>query len=528
MTRLIFFLTYSLMIIFSTARAMAVEPTYSPLQNSAVSTTQQPLPIPLEEPEICPPPQTQSGGHGNGIHESPGPASPSKTGLTASGASKQFTLVLFWGDGCPHCAAEKDFLKDIAGQFPSMQVKLYEVWYDRNNAAVLNRLAEKYGLRPSGVPVTFINDKAYVGFSNTLKTELISIMKQYAESGASDPLDRLKESVSPLPVSTKPKTPVSRPSLTTDSRKTASRNLKPPRPAQDAEIAVKLDKNDSRSKEELIDVPLLGRLDLSGTSLPVTTVVIAGLDSFNPCAFFVLFALLGLLLHARSRARVMFIGGIFVFFSGFIYFLFMAAWLNLFLVMGQVAFITTMAGVVSMIIAVINIKDYFAFKSGVSLTIPDSAKPGLYDRMRRLMRSTSVMSMIIGSIVLAVAANSYELLCTAGFPMVFTRILTLSNLTPAQYYSYLALYNIIYVVPLAVIVALFTVTLGKRQLTERQGRALKLVSGMMMLGLGIVLVAKPALLNNVLASVALLAGALLISFIVTGIEKRLYGAAKYD
>jgi hypothetical protein len=76
------------------------------------------------------------------------------------------------------------------------------------------------------------------------------------------------------------------------------------------------------------------------------------------------------------------VGGTFVFFSGFLYFLFMSAWLNLFLVMGQVSMITTAAGVLSLLIASVNIKDFFLFKRGVSLTIPEGAKLKLFDRMQ--------------------------------------------------------------------------------------------------------------------------------------------------
>jgi apolipoprotein N-acyltransferase len=68
-------------------------------------------------------------------------------------------------------------------------------------------------------------------------------------------------------------------------------------------------------------------------SLPVMTLIIGGMDSFNPCAFFVLLSLLGLLIHAQSRRKIS-DRSIFILF-GFIYFVFMAAWLNLFLVMGR-------------------------------------------------------------------------------------------------------------------------------------------------------------------------------------------------
>jgi hypothetical protein len=199
----------------------------------------------------------------------------------------------------------------------------------------------------------------------------------------------------------------------------------------------------------------------------------------------------------------------------------MAAWLNLFLLMGQVAVITKIAGAIAILIAAINIKDFFAFKKGVSLTIPDSAKPKLFDKMRKLIKSTSLLSILFGTAVLAIAANSYELLCTAGFPLVFTRILTLNNLSTMKYYMYLVLYNSIYIIPLAIIVFIFTITLGRKILTEWQGRLLKLVSGTMMLGLGGILFFNPAILNSVFISLILLLGALLVSTTVALVVRKL-------
>ena len=251
------------------------------------------------------------------------------------------------------------------------------------------------------------------------------------------------------------------------------------------------------------------------------TVILGGLDSFNPCAFFVLFFLLSLLIHAKSRKRMLLIGGTFVFFSGFIYFVFMAAWLNLFLITGQLRTVTVIAGAIALTVALINIKDFFFFSKGVSLSIPEKAKPKLFERMRNLMKSTSVLSMMAGTVVLALAANAYELLCTAGFPMVFTRVLTLQKLSTAGYYLYLLLYNCIYVLPLASIVVIFTITLGARKLSEWQGRRLKLLSGLMMFFLGLILLVDPALLNNIFISIALLAAVLIIFSLTVFITKKI-------
>ena len=214
------------------------------------------------------------------------------------------------------------------------------------------------------------------------------------------------------------------------------------------------------------------------------------------------------------------IGGTFVFFSGFIYFVFMAAWLNLFIIAGQLLIITVIAGIIALTVAVINIKDFFFFSKGVSLSIPEKAKPKLFERMRKLLKSTSVSSMLMGTIVLAIAANSYELLCTAGFPMVFTRILTLQNLTTGQYYLYLAMYNCIYVVPLAAIVVIFTITLGAKKLTEWQGRKLKLLSGLMMFFLGLLLLIDPALLNNIFVAAGILAAVFILFALIIFLTKK--------
>lgn len=270
-----------------------------------------------------------------------------------------------------------------------------------------------------------------------------------------------------------------------------------------------------------LELPLVGEVDASAMSLPALTVILAGMDSFNPCAFFVLFFLLSLLIHSGSRARMLLIGGSFIFMSGVVYFLFMSAWLNIFLILGTRAIITVAAGLVAVLVSIINIKDFFLFKKGVSLTISDEAKSKLLDRMRRLLKSTSVFSALAATLVLAAAANSYELLCTAGFPMVYTRALTLKNLSTPQYYTYIGLYNVVYVIPLMAIMAVFVFTLGSRKLTEWQGRELKLLSGLMMLGLGLALLIRPALLTDARSSFAIMLSALCATAVIIAVSKKM-------
>ena len=128
--------------------------------------------------------------------------------------------------------------------------------------------------------------------------------------------------------------------------------------------------------------------------------------------------------------------------------------------------------------------------------------------------------LLLGTVVLAVTANMYELLCTSGFPLVYTRILTLNNLSDSEQYLYLAFYNVIYVLPLLVIVSMFVATLGSRKLSEKEGRVLKLLSGLVMLSMGLTLIVAPQIFDNILTAIAILVGAVLVTFIIVLLGKR--------
>ena len=283
---------------------------------------------------------------------------------------------------------------------------------------------------------------------------------------------------------------------------------------------------DGERSDEALHVPVLGDIDAEAVSLPLFTVAVAGLDAFNPCAFFVLLFLLSLLVHAKSRWRMGLVGGVFVVVSGVMYFAFMAAWLNVFLVTGQLRWVTMVAGIVAFTLAVFSIKDYFWPDSAGSLSIPDAAKPGLFARMRKLTTADSLPTVLVGTIALAAVANSYELLCTAGFPLVFTRVLTLNDLSTSTYYGYLALYNVVYVVPLLLIVGGFVWTLGSRKLSESEGRFLKLMSGTMMLGLALLLLLKPDLLENMFAAVGILLLAVAVAATISFVDRHRHPAGR--
>ncbi|MDH3887738.1 MAG: thioredoxin family protein, partial [Gammaproteobacteria bacterium] len=335
-------------------------------------------------------------------------------------------LYFFWSTHCPHCIRALPFISGLAQRYPWLELQALEVNANGAHARRYQELAATLGQEANSVPAFLFCGTMTSGFDTA------------ATTGAA-----LEQS------------------LRNCYQLLLTNHL------AGWQIYARM------QHDAPVHLPVLGDLDLRSLSLPAFTLVLAGLDSFNPCAFFVLLFLLSLLVHARSRGHMLLIGGTFVFFSGLVYFLFMAAWLNLFLVAGELAWVTTLAGLLAVVIALINIKDFFWLHRGVSLSIPDRARPRLYQRIRGLLYSGRLPVLLLGTVLLALAANSYELLCTAGFPMVYTRILTINELAPSAYYGYLLLYNVIYIIPLLLIVGVFSFTLGARRLSERSGRLLK-------------------------------------------------------
>jgi hypothetical protein len=246
---------------------------------------------------------------------------------------------------------------------------------------------------------------------------------------------------------------------------------------------------------DIIDLPVFGELRVTELGLPTFTFLVGLVDGFNPCAMWILVFLLSVLVNIRDRRKILLIAGTFVLVSGLAYFAFMAAWLNLFMLIGIARPAQVILGLLAMVIGLINVKDFFAFKQGVSLSIPESSKPGLYRRVREIVSAKYLTAALAGVIVLAVIVNMVELLCTAGLPALYTQILTMQELPVWQNYAYLALYIAAYMLDDTMLLAVVVATLSHRKLQEREGRWLKLVSGLVILVLGLVMIFKPTWLQ---------------------------------
>jgi len=265
-----------------------------------------------------------------------------------------------------------------------------------------------------------------------------------------------------------------------------------------------------------IEIPIIGTINTTSLSLPILTVVLGSLDSLNPCSFFILIFLLNLLLHVQSRRKMLLVGGIFIFFSGFFYFLFMFILYSSLVITSQyIDIISIIAGIIAIIIGIFNVKDFFFFKKGLSLSIPKDKQHEIFKKMRDLIKTTYFPAIIGGAIFLAIIVNFYELICTLGFPIIYTTRLTYENLPIFEYSAYILFYNVVYVIPLLVILFIFVYTLGRRKLTELQGRKLKLLSGIMIFSFGLFFIVDYQLLETFFTPILLLISSIFFTMVIS-------------
>ncbi len=380
---------------------------------------------------------------------------------------QQVQLYFFWALTCPHCTAAHPHVEAIPRTRPWVRLHALELTQHPENLRRYAAMARQLGEEAASVPAFLFCGEMVVGWESDATTG--AYLRQR--------LDQCRARMLTSGAVTNPSPPAA------------------------------------------LRLPVLGEVDPAGLSLPALTLVLAGLDAFNPCAFFVLLFLLSMLVHQKSRARMLAVGSVFVLISGLMYFAFMTAWLNVFQLFGQLAWVTLAAGALAVFVGLVNVKDFFLFGRGLTLSIPEAKKPDLFRRARAILNAENLPAMLAATLFLAVAANFYELLCTAGFPMVYTRLLTLAEPSSAARYAYLAAYNLIYVVPLALIVAVFARTLGARKLTEREGRLLKLMSGLMMLQLGALLLWAPQLVSRVGTAFALMAVAVGLTWVAARLTR---------
>lgn len=412
-------------------------------------------------------------------------------------------IYFFWGDGCPHCEDEKEYLAKLLEKYPQVELKDYEVWYDQNNQDLLMNIAENMGFDARGVPLTIIGEQYWIGFRESYGVEFEAALNYCLENICEPPAGFNMAAATAVP----------------DSLQIPPQN---PTPAGPTVTTPPVVPEIIKNSDQTITLPLIGEVNLGEQSLAISTLIIGFVDGFNPCSLWVLSVLLALTLTSGSRTKIITVGITFLIVTTIVYSLFILGVFTLFSYIGYLKWIQAIVALIAIGFGLINMKDYLWFKEGVSFTISDKHKSKLYQNMRStVITPRSLIGLISTTAALAVGVSLIEFSCTAGFPVIWSNIMIANNVKGFYFAGLLGLYMLIYLLDEIAVFAAATITMKAARVEEKHGRLLKLVSGTIMLALGIVMLTNPALMNNLSASLLVFGFALALTWFIYIVHQKI-------
>ncbi len=372
-------------------------------------------------------------------------------------------LYLFWWDGCPHCEKEREFLPSLQEKYgDKLQIQQFEIWNDADNRRLLQEVAKKISTPINSVPVNIIGDKTLIGYRDDATTG-----------------QELEQAIQYCLANTCPD--IVGPVLTSQEQVEMEKQTRKMVTSGDASTQV--------------NIPFFWTVQLKDFSLPIITVIVGTLDGFNPCAMWILIFLISMLIGMENRKKMWIIGFTFIFVSAFSYFLFMTAWLQVMLFIGFIAGIRAAIGIFAIGGGGWNLYSYWKTRKDSGCEVVSNTKrKKISQQIRDIIYEKNLLLALVGVSLLAFSVNLIELLCSAGFPVVFTQMLALNNLNTVQYYLYILLYIFFFMLDDILVFIVSMLTLQAFGITTKYTKYSHLIGGILMLIIGVLLILRPEVL----------------------------------
>lgn len=378
--------------------------------------------------------------------------------LMVNAKNNTVTLYLFHGDGCPHCAEEIEYLNSIKSKYKNLKIVKYEVWYDKNNAELLNEVYNAYGITRNGVPTTVIGNTLIQGYSENTGLKLERAIKYYSDNEYIDQIKRIKNGS-----------------------------------FVEEDLVDDFSENEEKTDGEMtIEVPSLGKVNLKRVSLMTAAVVIGLVDGFNPCAMWILLFLISVLIGMKNKKRMWSLGLAFLVTSALVYMLIMLSWINIAVKITTVIWVRNIIAVVALVGAFINIRSYInSRKNGGCEVVDDKKRKSIFNKIKKFTSEKSFILALIGVIGLAISVNLVELACSAGLPLVFTELLALNSVSDSMKLFYTFIYIVFFLLDDLVVFFIAMFTMKITGISTKYNKYSHLIGGIIMLLIGVLLIFKP-------------------------------------
>lgn len=382
--------------------------------------------------------------------------------------------IFFYWNGCPHCAKVEKFFNDNNIE-KSFSLEKKEIYFNRNNLNEFNDYIKKLSLAPDqvGVPMLIIDseldsctylagDKSIIDFFQKKLDELIA--GWCSENENCDPLTCDHQNCTHENCE-KQGTIVQKDSIKTPD---IEKDTIVQKDSSEEEISVL-----NNEKKEV----LKQRIKFFWIMMPAALA-----DSINPCAFAVMLLLLTAILSRHQSRRKTLLAGILFAFAVFLSYF--AMWLGLFsalATMNNTFILKLVVGILWILVWLANLKDYFWYGKWFVMEVPFSRRPKMQDMIDKV--SSPWWAFVIWLLV------SIFLLPCSSWPY-FTILGYLSAESKELHtrgYIYLLVYNLIFILPMAIIAILVAFgysTVDKlAKIKHTNTKLIHLIVGLLMLGL---------------------------------------------
>ena len=362
-------------------------------------------------------------------------------------------VQVFWRTGCPHCEKVRSFLQAAATRDAGLRLHEYEINESPSNRDAFSRAVDYFSVMNPAVPMVIVSDRHWVGYDDDVTTGAAIVAAiEACRSRACVDLSAVLFAQTAMP------------------------------PAQRAPV---------QAPPKTMRVPLLGEINIAALSLPVLTVVLAGIDGFNPCAMWTLVFLVGLLVGMPDRLRMWTLGSAFIVTSAAVYYLFLAAWLNVLLFLGMMLWIRVAVAVVALAGGAYYLREFFMNPEALCRVTGSASRQRVLTQLRAVALEQRFWLALLGIVLLAIAVNLVEFVCSAGIPAVYVQILAMSQLPVWQYHAYLLLYILVFMLDDLLIFVIAMKTLQVSGLSGTYARWSHLIGGGLLLLIGVLLLFKP-------------------------------------
>lgn len=372
--------------------------------------------------------------------------------------AREIKVYFFHGDGCPHCAEEEKALTKIKKKYPDLDIVRYEVWNNKDNAILMGKVGEETGVDVSGVPLNIIGSSVFSGYSDSSYNTFLRAIKYYQDDDNSytDVVSKIKNGTYKEKVSD--------------------------------DFSKEEEKTDSSST---IKLPLVGKVNMKSVSIPTAAVIIGFIDGFNPCAMWVLLFLISMLLGMKNRRRMWVLGISFLTISAIFYMAIMLSWFNLVYSALLSVWFRRVIALIALIGAFINIRNFIKSSDSGCHVVDSKKRKKIFQRIKKFTSEKSFLLALVGVMALAISVNVVEIACSAGFPLIFTQLLALNQVSSIEAFYYTLIYIFFFLIDDIVVFVIAMATTKVVTASTKYNKYSHLVSGILMFIIGVLLIFKP-------------------------------------